>query len=1120
MTTNITTTAKFQQKPDYYTSKEDCIASTRDRIQTNTRYKNFNQTHFTAGDVEQFADYCYDKNGKLYKEEISLNDNLFESHNFEIWKGNENLEAPDIANTFSYIFHKFKKGIFVKIMDNKLKVFLPFSNANFCNEWSGKIRYINNDIFKYVCDVEGRAQFNEKHVNEHKNTWFANNSLIRYEFPLNEGDTNVSNVKNMLDELCENRKVPDIEFFLNRRDFPILTKNYCEPYYDLWGSSKQELVSHKYEKYAPILSMSKTSNFADILIPIHEDWSRIQSKENKWFPRSFRSCDNDDTFSVNWDDKKEIAVFRGTSTGGGVTIDTNQRLKIVYMSTMRKRDPNDNLPYLDAGITKWNVRPRKLANSADLQVIDVNKLPFKLVDPLNYKQFCEYKYVIHCAGNVAAFRLGSELSMGSVILLVNSGWKLWFSDMIKPYEHYVPIKEDLSDLITQIKWCKKNDDKCKIIAQNARKFYDTYLQKNGVLDYLQKLLVDLKDKTGIYKYNDVKPLDIQLEYQKEFISQFMCKYPKTKKKIKDINELPLNIKRNNGLLKGMHYLINMINHQDSLENKIFVDDENMSVIFTNRTVVIKKYNFLGFPIVIKETTNEKKIKENYHEAFVGLTCINKLLKNIPNFCYTYGIYKNNVISEHLPGVSLFDYIKSDKFEFKEYVFILLQICIVLHVAQRECCLVHYDLTSWNIILQQHETPIEIEYVLDYDKVIKFHTSIVPIIIDYGKSHVVYDNFHYGFVNMYKFSTSHDILSLLITSIYQILVEQNVNKTDFGNLLKIANFLSGTKYRKAPFTNSRELKNFLYSAKKYSELLLSNKHELETKTPMDLFEYLNKNLKYKFKFDISTKYNSFMNKSSPEQIFEFILSSTQMDKVNSYINVLQKVKTYNYVDQCSDDILTFYKLQNLLDDFNNTAADLNEFAETTPSLNKAKFKTITKDLLKILKDKCQMYDDFEREELTFLTSFNRNIDNSFNESTFLLPNKIKEIIESYKNIDLDESIRSIAYRDVLESMILNTCFNKYFVIDKQYFIDSYQHLLKLDPYVIKNNIANILTINEVVEKLNIIENNEEEVEDDTEENDEEEVEDDTETEENNQEDTEENNEEEDENSEDDEIEEEI
>ena len=35
--------------------------------------------------------------------------------------------------------------------------------------------------------------------------------------------------------------------------------------------------------------------------------------------------------------------------------------------------------------------------------------------------------------------------------------------IIKPYEHYIPIKEDLSDLIEKILCgAQQNDDKCKI----------------------------------------------------------------------------------------------------------------------------------------------------------------------------------------------------------------------------------------------------------------------------------------------------------------------------------------------------------------------------------------------------------------------------------------------------------------------------------------------------------------------------------------------------------------------------------------------------------------------------------------------------------------------------------
>ena len=127
------------------------------------------------------------------------------------------------------------------------------------------------------------------------------------------------------------------------------------------------------------------------------------------------------------------------------------------------------MKFLDAGITNWNVRPRKLIDSPYLQTIDVDSLPFGLVKRLTPKEQSEYKYIIHIDGHVSAFRLSYELSMNSVILLVDSKWKIWFSDMIKPYVHYVPVNSDLSNIYDQIKWCKENDEKCKQIAENAKK---------------------------------------------------------------------------------------------------------------------------------------------------------------------------------------------------------------------------------------------------------------------------------------------------------------------------------------------------------------------------------------------------------------------------------------------------------------------------------------------------------------------------------------------------------------------------------------------------------------------------------------------------------------------------
>ena len=180
-----------------------------------------------------------------------------------------------------------KKGIFVKILNNQLRVFLPFSNANFINEWGKQIKI---DPTKYrsiqefldqITIASGYRPNPRKQANTDTFGWYANNCLVRYEYPLSEGCTNTSIIKNMLEELCATREVPDIEFFINRRDFPLLTTDGTEPYNHMWGKSDLPLISHAHEKYSPILSLSKSDKYADVLYPTWDDWIRIQSQEGK-----------------------------------------------------------------------------------------------------------------------------------------------------------------------------------------------------------------------------------------------------------------------------------------------------------------------------------------------------------------------------------------------------------------------------------------------------------------------------------------------------------------------------------------------------------------------------------------------------------------------------------------------------------------------------------------------------------------------------------------------------------------------------------------------------------------------------------------------------------------------
>ena len=112
----MTTTAVFQKEKDFYTSKQECLDSKFHQFPTNPRYKTFLQSHFTAGDEEQFEQYRdASNNNDFCSKDISLSSNIFSENTIPIADNNQDINANSVMDTFRYLFNKFKKGIFVKI---------------------------------------------------------------------------------------------------------------------------------------------------------------------------------------------------------------------------------------------------------------------------------------------------------------------------------------------------------------------------------------------------------------------------------------------------------------------------------------------------------------------------------------------------------------------------------------------------------------------------------------------------------------------------------------------------------------------------------------------------------------------------------------------------------------------------------------------------------------------------------------------------------------------------------------------------------------------------------------------------------------------------------------------
>lgn len=812
----MTTTDIFQKYPDYYQSHEE-TGKIREKIQTNDRYNNFNQTHFTAGDVDQFEKYRNNIGGCRKLKHIP---------NSNYWSGYNCLNHVDITNTFNYMFNKFKKGIFIKIKDGKLNVFLPFSKANYYNEWSEIIDTRNfSQLASEICKKEGYF-FNPKKINKNTFNWYANDGLVRYEFPINEGDSNVGNLKNMLEELCKEEKIPDIEFFVNRRDFPLLKKNYTEPYENIWGKDRP-LVSHCYKKYCPILSMVTNENFADVCIPNHNDWARVMSKEGKWFPKTVG--DFKENFNDDWNTKIPTAIFRGSSTGLGVSIETNPRLKVAQMSIETVND-EDGIPLLNAGITKWNLRPRKLKDSNKLQTINPSDFEFGLVDYLSPEKQSGYKYVIHIEGHVESFRLSMELAMNSVVLMIKSKWKIWYSDKLKPWIHYVPVKEDLSDLLHQILWCKKNDEKCKIIAEEARKFYDENLSKKSILSEMKNKLVDLAHICSLPPYSVVKKEDIQTGIENMFVNSQISKFLKfndSKLSEKWFREYKFKkIERTYNAFKAI---------SEILKYKILKDSYiNGDVITKNKFSKLELVNLGGYYICKKQTSVPEKKKEQKHEVFVSLSKINEMSKYIPNFSFVFTSYEHNgtynTLSEYIKGITFFQYLQSKEMKLDVLKNIIKQVVLSLHMAYEHCGFVHYDITPWNIILVNHTNPVTLNYKTNKHKSIKIKSNIVPVIIDYGKSRVSNSNENN---ETYQFQ---DIKTFIITCV-KTMIKQNQDKEIFNFMMSLTNFLSNTDLLPTKLQNAKQLRNFLKKHGKFCDLMNYNCKSNRLKH-MDLFNFVN------------------------------------------------------------------------------------------------------------------------------------------------------------------------------------------------------------------------------------------------------------------------------------------
>lgn len=434
-----------------------------------------------------------------------------------------------VMNTMKYLFFHMKCGIYVMIRNGKLRIFCPFTNSDYRNSWSNALT-IEGDGSLNTYYSRKAGLYREENIEADMSKWWANGNIICNEISKDQdmsklqhwGDQFLSPLRDALAEACNQRTIPDCEFFLNKRDYPQLKVNVergipVEPYGFIFDKDDRDpaqdvdlVPEHRFRTYAPIVSFyaAAEDRFTDIPWPSSEDW---EGACGLVFPQTFISFEKDSEgmpvfgnprdlftdanfrkFERGWDEGRvATAFFRGTATGGGTTIDNNQRLKVAYLSHIWKDDPEKggDEPFLDGAIVGWNLRDKKVAERP-MTFLRSKEFGFTAgkhhFTPI-YEQ-SKYKYLVYVDGHCAACRYGFMMRLGSVILKVaprQVADRMWYFPLLQPWVDHVPVKEDLSDLEEKIRWCRQNDDKCREIAANCLKFYEKYVARNALLDYVE-----------------------------------------------------------------------------------------------------------------------------------------------------------------------------------------------------------------------------------------------------------------------------------------------------------------------------------------------------------------------------------------------------------------------------------------------------------------------------------------------------------------------------------------------------------------------------------------------------------------------------------------------------------
>ena len=166
--------------------------------------------------------------------------------------------------------------------------------------------------------------------------------------------------------------------------------------------------------------------------------------------------------TIPFSEKEDIAIWNGATTGG--TGDDSQRWAILNRIQSLRHNP-----LFDVRVAAY-VQNQGRTNE------------FGTTKQRSVRDSLRYKMLIDAEGNDVSSGLKWKLASSSVVIMPTPTISSWAAEeLLEPWVHYIPVRQDFMDLEKAVDWCLSHLDECEQIGANGRcwmqQFLDEELEK-------------------------------------------------------------------------------------------------------------------------------------------------------------------------------------------------------------------------------------------------------------------------------------------------------------------------------------------------------------------------------------------------------------------------------------------------------------------------------------------------------------------------------------------------------------------------------------------------------------------------------------------------------------------